>query len=92
MTINMMVINMVQKWYVHELVGRSVEVVAAANRALLGLAGKIVDETKSTLKLQQGSRVRTLLKNAVTLKLSSGQLVQGSSLLARPEERIKGRR
>ncbi|HLC97704.1 MAG TPA: ribonuclease P protein subunit [Candidatus Nanoarchaeia archaeon] len=75
----------------HELIGEEVVVVTAANPALLGISGKIVDETKATIRVLQEGGIKTLLKSAVTFKLvRTGKVIDGKTLLKRPEDRLKG--
>lgn len=74
----------------HELIGEEVEVIASANKHDVGIQGKIVDETKSTIKVLSNSVVKTLLKNIITLKmLPSGRIIGGENISRRPEDRIK---
>lgn len=76
----------------HELIGLGIEVTASKNKSLAGLKGKIVDETKNTLKVRAGSRVLTVMKNAIMFKANiNGKNIEidGRCLMARPEDRIK---
>jgi ribonuclease P protein subunit POP4 len=74
--------------YPHELIGEEVEVVSSNNQSQVGIKGKVIDETKSTLNV--GGKV--LLKNSITIKiLSSGEVIQGQEIVKRPEDRIKGK-
>lgn len=74
-----------------ELIGEIVEVTASANPSNVGMRGRIIDETKSTLRIAQDGIVKTLLKALITLKLlRTGEAVKGKDFLRRPEERIKG--
>lgn len=76
----------------HELIGLSVEVAEAKNKSLIGLNGKIVDETKNTLIIEVGNKTKTLLKGNIALKIKlEGKTIQvdGRLLVGRPEERIK---
>jgi len=78
--------------YPHELVGEEIEVLESKNTANLKVKGKVVDETKMTLKVEQGNKVKTLLKNNIKFKLvRSGQIIIGQEIAKRPEERLKGR-
>ena len=80
--------------YPHELVGKVVEIVSATNNSLERLKGKIVDETKMTLKLEQEKTktVKILLKNQITFKLvKTGEVIEGKMITKRPEDRLKGR-
>ena len=75
-----------------ELIGEEIEVVAATNKPDNSLKGIIIDETKSTITLQcTDGKERKLLKNTITLKIKkNGIIVDGKTILKRPEERIKG--
>lgn len=74
----------------NELIGEEVEVITSANKHDVGIRGKIVDETKSTIKVLSHGVVKTLLKNIITLKmLPSGKIISGENISRRPEDRIK---
>jgi ribonuclease P protein subunit POP4 len=74
--------------YPHELIGEEVEVIASNNQGQVGIKGKVIDETKSTLNING----KILLKNNITIKnLSSGEVIQGQEIAKRPEDRIKGK-
>lgn len=83
---------MVKIIYSHELIGEKIEVIKASNPSNLGITGKIVDETKSTIKVECEGKVKTLLKQTITFKLiGKNQLIKGSDIIKRPEERLKGK-
>ena len=66
-------------------------VVESANSSNVGLSGKIVDETKFTLKVSSQGKIKTLFKSALLFKLGkTGQIINGKNIMKRPEERIKG--
>ena len=74
------------------LIGREVEVINATDKSLIGVKGRIIDETLKTFKIKQDSRIKVVPKNAVRLKISlpSGEIeINGNLLMQRPEERIK---
>ncbi len=77
----------------HELIGLDARVSKSPNRQLVGLRGRIIDETKKTLTLKSGPRHVTLPKDVVQLRLSlpKGEIVKldGRAIVARPEDRIK---
>jgi ribonuclease P protein subunit POP4 len=74
--------------YPRELIGEEVEVILSNNQSQVGIKGKVIDETKSTLNV--GGKV--LLKNSITIKLlSSGEIIHGQEIVKRPEDRIKGK-
>lgn len=73
-----------------ELIGEEIEVIHSQNRSMLGMKGRIVDETKTTLVLESAKARKTLLKNSITIKvLRTGRVIVGASIVRRPEERMK---
>lgn len=79
--------------YPHELIGEEVEIVASTNHSQLGMKGKIVDETKSTLRMRVAGVTKTVLKQTVTLKLTrNNRVIPGEMLTKRSEDRVKGRK
>ena len=80
------------KHYARELIGKKIEVVQASNESLLGMQGKIINETKMTITIQQGAgaKRKMLLKSSISLRLQdTQQILIGKELIGRPEERIK---
>ena len=78
--------------YPYELIGEEIEVIEAKNTDNLSIKGKVVDETKTTLKIEQNGKFKTLLKNNITIKLiGSGKIISGQEIAKRPEERLKGK-
>lgn len=76
----------------HELIGLNTEVVESSNPNYLGIKGKIVDETKKSIIINQQGTLKRILKNQVNicLKLSDNKVdVQGKFLEGRPWERLK---
>ena len=71
-----------------EFIGFEIEVMAAKNPSLIGLRGKVIDETKNTLIIKAKETEKRLLKKQITFKIS-GKLVKGEKISLRPEERIK---
>lgn len=82
---------MSKKAYPQELIGEEMEVVDSKNKSNLGLKGKIIDETKMTLRIKDfHGKEKILFKNNLTLRLvKSGQVLRGKEISGRPEERIK---
>lgn len=76
----------------HELIGLICKIIDAKNKDLIGLKGKIIDETKNTLKIQHNNKTKIILKNQVTLEFTIKNKkiqIKGEKLTKRPEERIK---
>ena len=65
------------------LIGKQAEVVESKNRSLLGIKGKIVDETKNTITISIGEKQKKLIKSQIALKINS-IIVKPSQ--RRPEE------
>lgn len=80
------------KVYPHELIGQDVEIMKSTNPSQMGIKGKIIDETKETLKIEKNGRQIVLLKKTITFKLSkTGEIISGRDIAKRPEDRLKGR-
>lgn len=77
----------------YELVGLGATVVDAKNKSLVGISGRVVDETRNTLTLESKDHAaKKLLKEQVTLKFEHDHdevTVDGKTLLGRPEDRLK---
>ena len=79
----------------NELIGLDVSISKSYNKQLLGLRGRIIDETRNTLVLRRESKIIRIPKDIVHFEMSvpfSKTIeVDGRSILARPEDRIKMR-
>ena len=78
----------------HELVGLRVRVVEATNADLVGVEGRVVEETTNTLRIEgDDARVRTAPKAGATFEfvLPGGEhaVVEGRRLVARPARRTQ---
>ncbi len=75
----------------HELIGLEVEIVESKNKSLIGIKGKIIDETKNMITIE-GDKTRKIMKSQIMMKLNIGNKkyeVDGRILVGRPEDRIK---
>ena len=75
-----------------EWIGRKVEIAESENKALVGLKGKIVDETKNMFMLDVNGKMKKIIKDQVKLKInfdSHTYKIDGKLLVGRPEDRIK---
>ena len=78
--------------YPHELIGEKVKIVDSKNKSNVNIIGKVVDETKMTIKIDCLGKIKTLLKNNIQfMVVRNGQIVNGKEITKRPEERLKGR-
>ena len=70
---------------------RNITVVESLDPTLVGLTGTVLEETRRTIRvLTDSGRVR-LAKNVITFRIDSGELIEGSSVTQRPEDRINRR-
>ncbi|MCG7850145.1 MAG: ribonuclease P protein component 1 [ANME-2 cluster archaeon] len=90
----------------HELIGLEAAVVHSSNTAQIGIKGKVIDETRNTLRIDVGDRlVKTVPKShtqfVFTIPTSDGRRylpktsvwvkVDGTLLLSQPENRIQSK-
>jgi RNase P/RNase MRP subunit p29 len=75
-----------------EFIGEQVEILSSNNRQLIGLTGKIVDETRDSFKVLVNKRnfkeFKMIFKKGNTFKIG-GMTVQGTRIAKKPEDRIK---
>jgi ribonuclease P protein subunit POP4 len=77
----------------HELVGLDATIVKSTDLTLTGLSGTIVFETKNTITLRTGKAATRQVPKAaaktIEIHAEAGAcFISGSSLIARPEDRI----
>jgi ribonuclease P protein subunit POP4 len=75
----------------HELIGLQVAVVRATDPSLLGLGGRVVDETRNTLLVETVRGEKTVPKRGTRFRfdVQGGTEVEGDDIAFRPEDRIK---
>jgi len=71
------------------LIGKTIKVTDSKNKTLVGVEGKVVDETKNTIKIiDKKKREKTFIKNQITFAFNN-TVVEGKKIAKRIEERIK---
>jgi ribonuclease P protein subunit POP4 len=79
----------------HELIGLKTVVARSSNLSLVGTRGRIIDETRNTVKLstRQGDKVVPKGVAVFRFDLSDGTIVEveGTKLVGRSENRMKAR-
>ncbi len=79
----------------HEIIGLDTRVSGGANKQLVGLKGKIIDETRNTITIFDGKYKRIVPKDVVILRIrvpdGTWVEVNGKKLVGRPEDRVKMR-
>jgi len=81
----------------HELIGLHTHIKDSVNPCLIGFSGKIIDETKNLIIIQQDEYIKKIPKTGTKFIFKNPKcneswneiLVDGSLLLGRPEDRIK---
>ncbi len=98
--------------FTKELIGHMIEVINARNQDIIGIQGKVVNETKYTLQIKQKNEImkirrkqanfqdarnvlpflciKTIMKRNTTFRMDGKTIISGSTILKRPEERLKG--
>lgn len=73
-----------------ELIGVRIKIEDSKNKSIIGLQGKIIDETKNMLKIETNKGKKTIIKDQVKINfIDYNQIIDGKILKKRPEERIK---
>ena len=73
----------------YEFIGEKLEVIESKNKDLVGVRGKVINETRNMFELDNGKK---LVKNQSVFDISIGKevfRVDGKLLVGRPEDRIK---
>jgi len=77
----------------HELIGLPVKVLWSPNESLIGLKGRVIDETMNLLVLETSKGIKKILKkDTILLFTLPGEIkvkVDGKVLVGRPEDRVK---
>jgi ribonuclease P protein subunit POP4 len=76
----------------HELIGLEIKITGSSNKALIGMLGRIVDETRNTITLAVGEKLKKVPKAQIVFETAiNNQVVSvdGKMLVGRPEDRAK---
>ena len=71
------------------LIGKNIEITKSKNKSLIGIKGKVIDETKNMIILDNQKK---LIKSQSTFKIkikNNTYEIDGKVLQTRPEDRIK---
>lgn len=66
---------------------RTIEVTESSDPTLVGISGMVLDETKRTIVVNNGSKEVTLAKDTIRFTIEEEE-IDGSIVGQRPEERI----
>lgn len=79
----------------HELIGLNAKVAKSSHPDYIGISGRVIDETRNTLKILHGGKEKTVIKETSVFHftLPDGTVVEinGKSIVGRPEDRLKRR-
>jgi len=78
----------------HEFIGLNTEIIKSTNPQIIGLNGRIINETKSMFTINTQNGVKLIAKNTNDWKFSiEGKyiVVTGSRIAKRPFDRIGGK-
>jgi ribonuclease P protein subunit POP4 len=73
----------------NEFIGEKLEVLESKNMDLVGVKGKVIDETKNMFVLDNGNKV---VKDQCVFKIvvdNENYRIDGKLLVGRPEDRLK---
>ncbi|MCW4027797.1 MAG: ribonuclease P protein component 1 [Candidatus Bathyarchaeota archaeon] len=76
-----------------EFIGLHAKAARSRNRSCIGIAGKVIDETKNTIVIIHDNKEKTMVKNETVFhfKFPDGTVVEidGKTMIGRPEDRVK---
>lgn len=78
----------------HEFIGLNTEIAKSSNPQVVGLNGRIIDETKSMFTINTAKGIKSVAKASNSWKFSIENkevIVDGSKIAKRPYDRIGGR-
>ncbi|ACX72090.1 Ribonuclease P, Rpp29 [Methanocaldococcus vulcanius M7] len=77
----------------HELIGLDVEIIDAKNKSMIGIKGKVIDETRNTLKIEKKDGREVIIPKDIAIFVfllkNCKVKVDGRLLVGRPEDRLK---
>lgn len=76
----------------HEFIGLNVKVIDASNKYQKGIEGKVVDETRKIIKIEDEEKEKTIPKQdsvfLFTLPSNEKVKLEGNIIKVKPEERV----
>ena len=79
----------------HEFIGLNTEIVQSTNPQVIGLNGKVINETKSMFTINTENGIKSIAKADNSWRFSienNNVVVEGSKIAKRPFDRIGGRK
>ncbi len=78
----------------HEFIGLHTEITQSSNSQIIGLNGRIIDETKSMFRINTKNGIKSIAKSKNSWKFSIEDkdiVIDGSKIAKRPFDRIGGK-
>lgn len=79
----------------HEFIGLDVKVVRSSNPTAVGIAGRVLDESRNTFTISHNNKRKIVIKDTSVFEffMLDGTVVEidGKVIIGRPEDRIKKR-
>ncbi len=79
----------------HEFIGLETNVIKSSNPHVVGITGRVVDETRNTLTILHNGERKVVIKDTAVFDfvMLDGTVVEldGKVIMGRPEDRIKKR-
>ena len=79
----------------HEFIGLETKVIKSSNPHVVGITGRVVDETRNTLTILHNDERKVVIKDTAVFVfvMPDGTVVEldGKVIMGRPEDRIKKR-
>lgn len=78
----------------HEFIGLNTEITKSTNPQVVGLNGRIINETKSMFTINTGNGSKSIAKSTNSWKFSirgKDVVIEGTKITKRPFDRIGGR-
>jgi len=71
-----------------EFIGLDIIITSSKNKTLVGLKGKIINETKNTFEIKTTKETKMIMKNISTFEINK-ETIQGKKITKKPQDRIK---
>jgi ribonuclease P protein subunit POP4 len=72
-----------------EFIGMHTQIVDSSNKSIVGMSGKIVNETQFTFTIHTSDSSKMIPKQHTSWKFENDQIINGDQIAKRPEDRIK---
>ena len=70
-----------------EFIGKNIEVISEKQEIMF--KGVVLDETQHSFRIATNKKIKTILKKNNKFKIQNSEIINGSDINMRPEDRIK---